>query len=56
MSLPRVKAWAGRMEMAREERDEAIREAHVSGKTMRQIAAAAKLTPGRVHQIIHADS
>ena len=54
MSLAKVKAWSGRMDMAREERDEAIRQAHIEGKTMRAIAEAARLTPGRVHQIIHA--
>ena len=53
MSLSRIKTWAERMEKARIARDVSIRDAHASGKTMRQIAEAAQLTPGRVHQIIH---
>lgn len=56
MSLSKVKAWTGRMEIARQERDEAILEAHLRGKTMRQIAEAAGLTAGRVHQIIHSQT
>lgn len=35
------------------ERDDAIRAAHNAGYTMRQIAKAAGLTAGRVHQIVH---
>jgi hypothetical protein len=34
-------------------RDEKIRTAHESGKTIRAIAHAAGISPSRVHQIIH---
>jgi hypothetical protein len=38
---------------ASENRDNLIRQAHASGVTIRAIAAAAGLSPARIHQILH---
>lgn len=34
-------------------RDQAIRDAHTAGHSIRAIAAATSLSPARIHQILH---
>lgn len=57
---PEGEKWAGAineladaLEKAHTERDAAIREAAAAGRTVREIAAACRLSASRVHQIIH---
>jgi hypothetical protein len=51
--LTRVRRAARTHAAAREEFDAAIRAA-VRERTMREVAAAAGISPARVHQIVHA--
>ena len=56
MSRQKVKRASDKLRVASEERDAAIREAVTEGLTMREVATAAGLTRGRVHQIVHAET
>jgi hypothetical protein len=51
--LARVRRAARKAALASEQRDEAIRQAHVAGATIRAIAVEAGLSSARVHQILH---
>jgi hypothetical protein len=44
---------ADRLETAQPERSAAIGAAHRAGLSVRQIAAAVRLSPARVHQLVH---
>lgn len=48
-----VRRAATKAALAAQARDDAIRAAHAAGETIRAIAAAAGLSPARVHQILH---
>ena len=51
--LRKVARAAAKAASASQARDDMIRAAHASGATIRAIADAASLSPGRVHQILH---
>ena len=52
-ALRRVTRAADKAALALKDRDEAIRQAHADGSTIRAIAVAASLSSARVHQILH---
>src|SRR5438132_5203272 len=49
-----LRVTADRLESAEEERVVSIAAAHQAGLSVRQIAAAVRLSPARVHQLLHA--
>jgi hypothetical protein len=49
-----LRAAADRLESAEQERVANIAAAHQAGLSVRQIAAAVRLSPARVHQLLHA--
>src|SRR5438093_2558264 len=49
-----LRVTADRLESAEEERVVNIAAAHQAGLSVRQIAAAVRLSPARVHQLLHA--
>lgn len=51
--LGKVRRAAAKAAQASQQRDDAIRAAHVAGETIRVIAAEAGLSSARVHQILH---
>lgn len=51
--LTAVTRAARKAALAAQARDDAIRAASAAGETIRAIAAAAGLSPTRVHQILH---
>jgi len=51
--LVRVRRAARKAALASQERDQAIRDAHAAGATVRAIAAEAELSFQRIHQILH---
>ena len=51
--LRKVARAADKAVSASQNRDDTIRDAHQAGQTIRAIAAAAKISPARVHQILH---
>lgn len=51
--LSQVRRAAAKAAQASQDRDDAIREAHAAGETIRAIAAEAGLSHQRVHQILH---
>lgn len=52
-SLTAVTRAAAKAASALKTRDDTIRRAHAEGATLRAIAAAAGLSHGRIHQIVH---
>jgi hypothetical protein len=51
--LGKVSQAARKASASSQARDEAIRQAHLAGFSIRAIAVAAELSSARVHQIIH---
>jgi hypothetical protein len=54
-ALKQVTAAANAADRAMLERDKLIRRAHKQGESIRTIAAAADLSPARVHQIVNSE-
>src|SRR6266545_1314632 len=50
----RLRVAAERLDSAEEERVVNVAAAHQAGLSVRQIAAAVRLSPARVHQLLHA--
>jgi hypothetical protein len=51
--LRTVRRTARKAVLALDARNQAIRDAHAAGATIRAIAVEAELSPARVHQILH---
>lgn len=52
-SLRRVRRATANAEQAFRARDDAIRQAHEAGNSIRAIAAVTNLSSARIHQILH---
>ncbi len=53
MTTTNIRKAKERADMARSAFEEAVREAHVAGKSLRVIASEAGLSFQRIHQIVH---